>query len=162
MVRIPIVAMAAILVPVSAAFCALLFFVVAEAAGARLFATAPPSNVAEAAALGDAARVVAFIGSGQSPDARWPVRRGLLDSQKPVRVTALQAAILSRSPEIAGLLLRHGAHVEHGESLACLAQADAIDRELPPATFGAAPAEYYRGPMIRGTEALARCGLEAD
>src|SRR6266850_3532144 len=154
--------MAAILVPVSAAFCALLFFVGAEAAGARPFAIAPPSNVAEAVALGDAAQAVGFIRSGQSPDARWPVRQGLLDSQKAVRVTALQAAILSRNTEIAGLLLRQGAHAEHSESLACLAQADALGRELPPASFGAAPAEYYTGPMIRGAQALARCGLAVD
>jgi hypothetical protein len=154
-------AMAAVL-PVIVAFIALAVFVVCEVGGARPFAVAPDANVAEAVAFGDAAQALGFVMTGQDPNQRWPIRQNLLDSRGVVHVTAIEAAILARRPELVGLMMRQGARPEMPEELACLAQAVHMEKALPPSTFGIAAGDYYRGPLIEGMEALARCGFAAD
>ena len=52
----------------------------------------PATNIAEAAALGDAARMRALAAQGAAVDAALPVRPGLLDGSPPA-MSALDAAI---------------------------------------------------------------------
>lgn len=152
----------AAVVPTAVAFIALVTFVVGEAGGAKPYAVAPGANVAEAVAFGDAAQALGLLMAGQDPNQRWPIRRDLLDSRGVVHVTAIQAAILARRPELVGLMLRHGARPEAPEDLACLAQAVDMRKELQPSTFGVADREYYRGPRLSGGDALSQCGFPAD
>ena len=159
--RLALMPMLALFVPAAAAFIVLATFVTTEAAGFRPFALPPEANVAEALALGDAGQALAFITSGQDPNQRWVVREDLLESRE-LHVTAIQAAILSRHPELVGLLLRHGAQVDTPRGLACLAQSVDMGSALKPSTFGAPDGEYYQGPFIGGEYALARCGFPAD
>ncbi len=160
--RLSLLPALAVALPAVVAFIALGVFVASEAGGAQPFAVPPGSNVAEAVAWGDAGQALAFIMSGQDPNRRWPIRQDLLDSRGVVHVTAIQAAILARRPEIVGLMLRQGARPETPEGLACLAQAVDLGKQLEPSTFGVADRDYYRGPRISGMEALSRCGLPAD
>lgn len=145
--------------PACIAFCLLIGFAIAEASGVPLFAVAPPANVAEAAAYGDAARMLALQSSGQDVNRRWPTRPGLFDASSALEVTALQAAILTRRPEVAMLLLRRGARADNPAGLACLAQALEQGTDLPPAVFGAEARAYYTGPLTGGREALVTCGF---
>ena len=69
----------------------------------------PTTNVAEAAALGDAARVRALVGNGASLDAPQPVRRELRADDAPVVLTPLEAAIRHGRDELMQLLLELGA-----------------------------------------------------
>jgi len=161
--RIPVVVLVAVGAPVLMAFAGLFLFVAAEAAGAHPFAVPPAANVAEAAAYGDAARMLVLMNEGQDPNNRWEVRQGMFDARKSLHVTALEAAILARRAEVATLLLRRGASAgARGEAFACLAQAVSLGRELPPSTFGAVDREYYSGALIEGVQALSRCGLPLD
>jgi hypothetical protein len=152
----------ALAVPVVSAFLALGAFVIAEAAGARPFAVAPAANVSEAMAFGDAGQALVFIASGQDPNYRWTVRQDLVDSRGALHLTAVQAAVLARRPELVEFLLRHGARADDPEGLACLAQAVGRGAELPPSVFGATNTDYYHGPPIGGREALAQCGFPSD
>jgi hypothetical protein len=157
--RVSLAAVIAVGVPVLAGFCLLLGFVVAEAVGARPFAAPPFDNVSEAAAFGDAARVLAYIARGDDVNRRWGTRADLFDSRGPMTVTAVQAAILMRRPEMVALLLRRGARTDNARALACLAQAVGQERALPASLFGIADARYYDGPVIGGRDAFAACGL---
>ena len=156
---VPLTAALALAAPVLLAFCLLLAFVVAEVAGASPFAIDRPRNVAETAAFGDAAGLLALIAQGQDVNARWEVRQDLLDSRGPQRVTAMQAAILMRRPEAVQLLLRRGARAGQPKELACLAQAVGVGRELPPSVFNAPDGRYYDGSPLGGIDALMRCGI---
>jgi len=160
--RVALIPALALAVPVVLAFFVLCAFVIAEAAGARPFAVAPDANVAEATAFGDAGQALAFIASGQDPNHRWTVRQDLVDSRGALNLTAIQAAILARRPELVELLLRHGARADDPEGLACLAQAVGKGAELLPSVFGARNTDYYHGPPIGGREALAQCGFPFD
>jgi len=157
--RLSVAALVAVSVPVVGLFCLLLGFVAAEVAGARPLAMAPPANVAEAAAFGDAARVLAFIARGADVNQRWDTRTDLFDSRGPMKVTAVQAAILQRRAEMVGLLMRRGARPDDARALACLAQAVGQERALPATIFGVDEVRYYDGPVIGGRDAFEACGL---
>ena len=160
--RIAVLPLVVVAGPTLIAVAALVTFVTLEASGHTPLATPPPVNVAEAVAWGDAARAVAFIRVGQDPNRRWPVREGVLDLRGEVHVTPVQAAILSRRPELVGLMLRNGARLDNGTAHACLSAAVGIAAELPPNTFGATPGANYSGPQLGGMTALTQCGLPAD
>ena len=144
---VPLTAALALAAPVLLAFCLLLAFVVAEVAGASPFAIDRPAGL------------LALIAQGQDVNARWEVRQDLLDSRGPQRVTAMQAAILMRRPEVVQLLLRRGARAGQPKELACLAQAVGVGRELPPSVFNAPDGRYYDGSPLGGIDALTRCGI---
>ena len=160
--RLSLLPALAAVVPVAVAFIALAMFVVGEAGGAQPFAVAPGANVAEAVAWGDAGQALAFIMAGQDPNRRWPVRQDLLDSRGVVHVTAIQAAILARRPELVGLVMRQGARPENPAALACLAQATGIGADVKPSLFGIADATYYTGPPLHGIDALDACGIPSE
>jgi hypothetical protein len=160
--RIALMPAVAATVPAAAAVVLLAIFVTAEAAGLRPFASPPDANVAEAVAWGDAGQALAFIASGQDPNARWTIRQHVLDSHGDLHVTAVQAAVLSRRAELVELMFRHGARPDNPRGLACLAQAVGAAASLPPSVFGVADGEYYRGPSTGDMEAVALCGLPAD
>jgi hypothetical protein len=157
--RVPLAALLAASVPVLAGFSLLLGFVIAEASGARPFARPPAANVAEAASYGEAAGVLGFIARGDDVNQRWDTRADLFDARGPMKVTAVQAAILQRRAEVVALLLRRGARAENPTALACLAQAVGQERELPPSVFGMAERRYYDGPVVGGRDAFVACGL---
>jgi len=155
---VAIVSLAAVALPVLAAFLVLGAFVLAEALGTAPFAVTPPQNLAEAAAFGDAAGILARLSRGDDPNTRWPIRPTLVDAGA-VRATGVEAALLMRRAELVTLLLRRGARADDPRALACLAQAVGVGSAVPPHTFGAADERYYDGPPLGGREALMRCGL---
>jgi hypothetical protein len=112
--------------------------------------------------FGNAGEVLGFISSGQDPNQRWFIRPNLLDAGGAMHVTAVQAAILARRPEVVSLLLRRGARAENPAALVCLAQVVGKGTELPPDVFGITPTGYYEGPRLGGREALTTCGLLID
>jgi hypothetical protein len=69
----------------------------------------PTTNVAEAAALGDAARVRALVANGASLDTPQPVRRELRADGAPPVLTPLEAAMRHGRDELVQLLLELGA-----------------------------------------------------
>ena len=75
--RLSAAAVVAGALPSCLAFGLLLAFVFGEASGVPVLAVAPPANVAEAAAYGDAARMLALMSGGQDVSRRWPTRPGL-------------------------------------------------------------------------------------
>jgi hypothetical protein len=81
-------------------------------------------NLAEAAAMRDAATVVLLIQQGQDPDMPRFVRPGLL-ARGAVRATPLEAALAEDRVEIVDVLLRHGASLSEPERVAvtCAARA---------------------------------------
>lgn len=89
-----------------------------------------PRNVAEAAALGDAADVIRLIRAGQDPRRVYPVRASVISSS--VRsATGLEAAMWSREPAMIRLLDAQGFIDDPGvrRRLACLA-ADLDSRDV--------------------------------
>lgn len=95
-------------VPPVAAFLLLAAYVAAEATGFRALARPEAETVAEAAALGHAARTLSLIAQGQDVNARMRVRAGLIDRTEH-DLTPLEAAIAGRHAELVRLLLRSGA-----------------------------------------------------
>lgn len=94
------------------------------------FWPAPTTNIAEAAALGDAARVRALAAAGVGLDTPWPVRGDVRNSDAPPVMAPLEAAIRHRSEYVVELLLDLGVRpsAEEGRRLHCLAAAmDAAD-----------------------------------
>jgi len=69
----------------------------------------PTTNVAEAAVLGDAARVRALAATGASIDAAHPVRRELRVDREPAAMTPLEGAMRRGHDELVQLLLELGA-----------------------------------------------------
>jgi hypothetical protein len=69
----------------------------------------PTTNVSEAAALGDAARVRALVATGASIDAPQPVRPALTGDGSPAVLTPLEAAMRRGHDELVRLLLELGA-----------------------------------------------------
>lgn len=92
--------------------------------------TPPAGTVAEAAARGDAARLMVLLMGGADPDRRSLVPAGNL-SDDAFEIAPLDAAILGRQVEIMELLLRNGAHVQDRARSLCLAQAVAFDDAFP-------------------------------
>jgi hypothetical protein len=69
----------------------------------------PTTNVAEAAVLGDAARVRALAAAGASIDAAHPVRREFRVDGDPAVMTPLEGAMRRGHDELVQLLLELGA-----------------------------------------------------
>lgn len=82
-----------------------------------------PLNLSEAAAFRDAARVVRLLREGEDVTVRRRVRGGALAARE-VLATPLEAAIVSRRPEVLGVLLEEVA-LDTGtwHDAVCLAQA---------------------------------------
>lgn len=82
-------------------------------------------NLAEAAAVRDHAEVIHLIERGEDPNARRPVRPGLVGNEVEVAATPLEAAISIRRPELIGLLFERGARPSPADwlRLRCSAQA---------------------------------------
>ena len=112
------------------------------------FWPAPTTNIAEAAALWDGARVRALAARGAQLDAVMPVRRRVVDGGAPETMTPLEAAIRSRSETMVEVILELGARPSDTEAqrLACLAvriaaplSAEVLERAfaLPPTSCSA-------------------------
>jgi hypothetical protein len=114
-----------------------------DAAGIRTFSADQADTPSEAAAMGQAARVLELQASGLSLNARSRVRRGLIGPESP-NIYPLEAAIVSRRVEMVRLLLRSGASQPSGARLVCLARAR-LPEVLP--EFGAPPASSAEQPM---------------
>lgn len=110
-------------VALPAAFFALVVvgFATLELAG-RTPLTLQPANMAEAAAMGNAAETVRRLSFGESPYGVEDVRGDILQSD-PLRVTPLEAAVYSKKLELIRLLDSRGLLFadEVRGSLACLA-----------------------------------------
>lgn len=70
----------------------------------------PTTNVAEAAALGDAARVRVLAAAGARLDLPLPVREGIRNSDEPAVMSAIEAATRRGHDELVQLLLELGAN----------------------------------------------------
>jgi hypothetical protein len=160
--QMAIVPALSIALPIAAALFIIMLFVVTEAAGWHPYTVAPAVNVAGAVTYGDGARALALIADGQDPDERWVVERDAIDSGRALRVTAIEAAMLTRRPEFVGLMLHHGAHPDAPSRLACLAQAMGLDAEVKPSLFGVRDGTYYTGPQLHSIEALEACGIPSE
>jgi hypothetical protein len=68
-------------------------------------------NLAEAAGVGDEAEVSRLIENGTDPNARYPVRGGLIFAV-PVQLTPLEAATAADDDRMVTRLLLEGAHVD--------------------------------------------------
>jgi hypothetical protein len=93
------------------------------------FWPAPTTNLAEAAAMGDAARVRALAAAGMPLDVPLPVRSGLFDEDEPIApvMTPLEAAIRRRGEDsIVAVLFDLGARPGPDEAR----QAYCLAREL--------------------------------
>jgi hypothetical protein len=88
---------------------------------ARAFWPEPATNVAAAAALGDAARVRVLAARGAPLDVPMPVPRGYVDDAPPA-MSALEAAVRRRSEELAAVLIDLGVRPspEEAHRLFCL------------------------------------------
>jgi hypothetical protein len=95
-------------VPPLVAFLFLSVYVVAEAIGYRGLARREAETVAEAAALGHAARALQLIDEGQNPNQPQHVRANFLDAGE-YELRPLEAAIVARHSELVRLFLRVGA-----------------------------------------------------
>jgi hypothetical protein len=71
----------------------------------------PVRNISEAIASGRAPDVVRLLAVGQDPNRVWPVRRDIISSTM-TRVTAFEAAIVSRRTPMLELLRRQGASTD--------------------------------------------------
>lgn len=141
--------------PPAAALCFILAGFAAEAAGVRSCASPVASTVSEAAALGDAARLVELIQQGQDPNRSWPVPQGALDSGR-WDVAPIDAAILGRTIQMVRLLQRHGAASPDPERSACLARLRGLPEALPLLGRTSADVEVER--IVDPADAVRMCG----
>ena len=133
--RLPRGLVLATLVPALIGVVLLIAFVVAELAGSTVFIYGPAQNLAEAAAMADAAAVLRRLRAGEDPSAMVIVRPEVISSSV-TRVSTLEASIWGREIELVKLLDREGAiDAAQRSYLACLSQglrADAITEYLAP------------------------------
>jgi hypothetical protein len=133
--RLPRSLVLATLAPAVIGAILLVAFVVAEFAGSTAFVYGATQNIAEAAAVADAAAVLRRLRAGEDPSALVIVRPEVISSSV-TRVTALEASIWGREIELVKLLDREGAiDATQRTYLACLSrglQADAITEYLAP------------------------------
>jgi hypothetical protein len=108
-------------IPPVAGFVLLAAYVAAEALGFHAFARTEANTLAEATALGHAARAIRLIASGQAVNDRFEIRAGILDHEK-LELTPLDAAILGRHAELVRLLKRSGANYANSARTACFAR----------------------------------------
>lgn len=97
-------------------------------------------NLSEASAVRDHAEVVRLLRAGESPDARRPVRPGLVGNDAVVEATPLEAAVSIRRTEVVNLLFEYGLRPSSAEwrRIRCAAQAldygdvvDTLDARRP-------------------------------
>ncbi len=114
--------MIAVAVPPAVAAVLVLLFIAMELAG-RTPSAIEPQNIAESAGLGNGAEILRRLQLGEDPTRVQTIRPEIISSQV-TRVTALEAAVLSRKVQLVELLDDRGAIVgaEARQSLACLAQ----------------------------------------
>jgi hypothetical protein len=110
-----------ILVPPLVTFLLVSVYVVGEAVGYRGLARPEAETVAEAAALGQAARTLQLIEEGQNPNQPQHVRPNFLDAGE-YELKPLEAAILGRHAELVRLLLRIGAASFDRSRASCFAR----------------------------------------
>ena len=144
-----------LVVPPAAALVFILAGFGAEAAGFRAWASPVASNVSEAAAMGEAARLVELIQQGQDPNRSWPVAEGRLDSGR-YDVTPIDAAIMGRTVQMVRLLQRHGATTPNPEHAACLARLRGLPEALP--LLGGTSAEVETTQVVDPVDAVRMCG----
>jgi len=113
--------MIAAVVPVAIGTLVVLAFALLEMGG-RTPMSLHPENLAEAAAMGNAAETGRRLSFGESPYRVEPVREDILVSD-PVRLTPVEAAVMSKKLELIKLLDSRGAFVgdDTRRTLACLA-----------------------------------------
>jgi hypothetical protein len=107
---ITLIAAALALAPSALLAIASLWWTMSAPAGGGLW---PPvrQTLSEAAAAGDVGEVVWQVQTGADPNARFPVRAGLL-ADDAVTTTPLEAAVWAHDAEMVSLLLAHGAIVD--------------------------------------------------
>jgi hypothetical protein len=141
-----------IAVPPLAACVLVALYLLVESFGFRGLAAAEASTVAEAAAMGHAARALQLMADGQNPNEPQHISAGILDSNQ-YQLRPLEAAIVGRHVEMMRLLQRSGAARFDLARAACLARArlpEALpDLNAPPAASPDAPTEI--------SEAIKRC-----
>jgi len=95
-----------------------------------------PVNLAEAAGVRSESELVRLIEAGGDPNARYPIRAGLIFGY-PLRLTPLEAAVANDDPEMVTRLLAKGASMDASvwTHLRCIADGDrirpALDRLRP-------------------------------
>lgn len=105
--------------PPLVAFAGSITVAVGWVAGAQPFWGLQELTLSEAVATRDAGEVTRLVERERiDPNRSWPVRPGLLDGV--TAATPLEAAVLARRAEMAGLLLRLGAVVPDGRSRTAL------------------------------------------
>jgi hypothetical protein len=108
--------------PPVVAFAGSIVIAVGWLVGAQPFWSVPELTLSEAVAARDAGEVTRLVERERvDPNRSWPVRDGLLDGVS--AATPLEAAVLARRADMAGLLLRLGAVVPDGAprtALICL------------------------------------------
>lgn len=89
----------------------------------------PTTNIAEAAALGDAARVRSLVAEGVPLDAPVPLRDDIRNRETPPVMVPLEAAVRHRSEYVVELLLELGVRppVDEARRLHCMAAAMEAD-----------------------------------
>jgi hypothetical protein len=89
------------------------------------FWPAPTTNIVEAAAMGDAARVRALAARGEPLNRPMAVRPGILPVEAPSAMSALEAAVWHRGDETVAMIVDLGARptVSEAQRLSCLATA---------------------------------------
>jgi hypothetical protein len=122
---LPLILLAA---PIVMATAVILGVVAGELAGGAPLAAEPPRNIAEAAAVGDAATVLQFMSYGSDPTRIQPVRPELISSTV-TQATTLEAAVWSRQIELIRVLDDRGAIIgpEERRELGCLAADLGVD-----------------------------------
>jgi hypothetical protein len=144
-----------ILLPPVVAFLLLSAYVVAESLGFRGLARPEGDTVAEAAALGHAARTLQLMAEGQNPNEPSHIRSGFLDSGE-YQLMPLEAAILARHVELVRLLLRMGDARFDTTSAICFARAR-LPEALP--DLGASPFQSSDAPLQIGA-AISMCAAK--
>lgn len=126
--------MLAAAVPAAAATLIVLWFAGAETSGFTPFSM-HPENLAEAAAMGNAAETVRRLSFGQSPYRVERIRGDIIGTDS-MQATALEAAVMSKRLELIRLLDSRGAFVgdDVRRNLSCLAE-----------DFGAGEIQEYLG-----------------
>ena len=108
--------------PPLVAFVLVAVYLLAESAGFRGLAAPEPATVAEAAAMGHAARALQLIRDGQNPNEAQHISAGFFDSNA-YQLRPLEAAIVGRHIEMVRLLQRSGAANFDMTRATCLARA---------------------------------------
>jgi hypothetical protein len=82
-------------------------------------------TLSEATAVRDNAEVMRLLERGDDPNRRYSVRPGLVDNERPVMATPIEAAISNRRSDLVELLLTHGARLTDADwtRLRCVATA---------------------------------------